>query len=184
MNAKSPICLFFLIGCLSCSRSNVPSSVQAEKLSSTAYEEIQSGDYAGAIANCNKAIKIDSSCWQAFDNRGVARGMQSDFSRAIGDFDKAIQLNPNSPTLYSDRGFAKKELKIFQGALADFNKAIELDPKDARIYLNRASIKYELNDLDGAESDYKRALKLDSRSDKIVGIAQEGIALIEKARTN
>ena len=49
-------------------------------------------DYQGAIADCDKAIKIDPRDGDAYYNRGIAKEMDGDLNGACSDWRQASSL--------------------------------------------------------------------------------------------
>jgi lipoprotein NlpI len=117
-------------------------------------------DYAGAIADFNKAIELNYD--KAYNNRGLAKtAWRKDYADAIADFNKAIGLNPGHVDAYNNRGHTKMDWgKDYAGAIADFNKAIELNPGYADAYNNRGIIKNDQKDYSGAIADFNKAIEL------------------------
>ncbi|MBA7633687.1 hypothetical protein ES703_41258 [subsurface metagenome] len=60
-----------------------------------------------AIADCNKAIRLDPNDAVACLNRGVAYKLQGNEAEAIADFEKAVTLSDN-PQLIKQ---AKQQIK-------------------------------------------------------------------------
>jgi len=101
------------------------------------------GDYAVAIENYNRAIKLRPDDPFLYNNRGLAYFELKKYDEAISDYTKAIELKPDYATAYYNRGLAyfKKgswgNNEPFKNAIADFSKAIELNPKFVDAYYNR-----------------------------------------------
>ncbi len=53
-------------------------------------------DWAGALADYNRALEINQKSAEAYSRRGVAREVEGDFAGALSDFDKVIELNPDA----------------------------------------------------------------------------------------
>ncbi|PZV22794.1 MAG: hypothetical protein DCF12_20155, partial [Snowella sp.] len=53
-----------------------------------------SGDYQGAIADYNQAIKLNPDYALAYCNRGNSKVNLGDYQGAIADYNQAIKLNP------------------------------------------------------------------------------------------
>lgn len=59
------------------------------------FSRMQTGDMAAAFADFDQAIKIDSSNFYAFWNRGAVYAANKDFGRAREDLTTALRLNPD-----------------------------------------------------------------------------------------
>jgi tetratricopeptide (TPR) repeat protein len=131
-----------------------------------------------------QASQPNSKEANAYNERGVAKGVKGDIDGAIADFTRAIELYPKYGTAYNNRGLAKKNKGDLDGAIADCTRAIELDPKDAGAYGNRGIAKQAQGDLKGAIADYTRAIELDPKFAKAYtnrGIAKEAKGDVEGA---
>jgi len=117
-------------------------------------------NYAGAIADFDRAIELNPDDADAYNYRGGVKFIQGDYHGAIADFDKAIKLDPDNTKAYTFRGGAKGDLGDHDGSIADFDRAIELTPDDAEAYYNRGNAKSELGDHKGAITDFDRAIEL------------------------
>lgn len=117
-------------------------------------------DYRGAIADLNKAIKLDPKDLEAYLVRGAAKDLLEDYRGAIADYDKAIEVDPKHAMAYSLRGDSKYDHEDYRGAIADYDKAIELDPNLAMAYRLRGGAKFHLEDYRGAIADSDKAIEL------------------------
>jgi S1-C subfamily serine protease/Flp pilus assembly protein TadD len=91
------------------------------------------GDKQGAIADYNRAIKINPNDADAHYNRGIAKSTLGDKQGEIADYNRAIKINPNYAQAYYNRGIAKSELGNKQGAISDLGKAAELFRQQGRM---------------------------------------------------
>lgn len=70
------------------------------------------GDYAGAIKEFTKVIKLHPDSAIAYYNRGLAKQRLGDLDGAIADYDKAIKLNPEyCEALHTRRNAIKSKEK-------------------------------------------------------------------------
>jgi tetratricopeptide (TPR) repeat protein len=122
--------------------------------------KFKKGDFKGAIADYDQAIRLNSTFVAAFANRGSARAGAKDYKGAIEDFDQAIRLNPRAVAVYVNRGDVRLETKDYKGAIADYNQAIRLSPKDATAYYNRGVARANLRERMPAMADFQKAAQL------------------------
>jgi tetratricopeptide (TPR) repeat protein len=130
----------------------------------SAGEKAKSGDYNGAIADFNQAIKLYPDFAKAYAGRSRAKGLLGDKEGELADLNQAIKLNPNDPNFsfwYYLRGLVKSELGDQRGALTDYSQAIKLNPNEVDYYLDRAVVKDKLGDTLGAITDFDQVIKLD-----------------------
>ena len=113
-----------------------------------------------AINGFDRAIELNPSLVEAYNNRAVAYQRQGDLNRAITDFDKAIDLKPNYATAYNNRGSAYHNQGDLNRAIADFTKAIDLKADYFTAYNNRGAVYHNQRDLDYAITDFDKAIEL------------------------
>ena len=95
-NRRTLACILIII-CFSCSQSN------DRKYFNAGTKKSASGDYAGAIADYDRAIQINPNYVKAYNNSGIAKDALKDQAGAIADYDKAIELNPLYAKAYTNR---------------------------------------------------------------------------------
>ncbi len=120
----------------------------------------EQGDYRGALANYDQALKLNHNYALAYYNRGNAYSYLGDKQKAIDDFNQAIKLNPNLAAAYVGRGVVYSDLGKKQKAIDDFNQAIKLNPNLAEAYNNRGIVYSNLGDKQKAIDDFNQAIKL------------------------
>ena len=118
------------------------------------------GDYKGAIADYDSAIRLKPDYATAYNNRGVAKGDLGQHLAAIADYDITIRLKPDYATAYNNRGVAKGKLGQHLAAIADYDTAIRLKPDYAKAYYNRGNAKGDLGQHFAAIADYDTAIRL------------------------
>lgn len=88
--------------------------------------EVKTGiSYEEALADFNRAIKLDSKYSWAFAERGKTYQNMKRYTEALADFNRAIELDPKNDWAIAGREETYHLMEKYQEALADFNRAIE-----------------------------------------------------------
>ncbi|MEB3831791.1 tetratricopeptide repeat protein, partial [Phormidium sp. CCY1219] len=133
---------------------------EAEVWLERGFEQYKRGDFAGAIASYNEAIRLQPDYALAYYNRGVAQGNLGQYEEAIASFNEAIRLQPDFAVAYYSRGIAQGNLGQHEEAIASFNEAIRLQPDDAVAYYSRGVAQYNLGQYEEAIASYNEAIRL------------------------
>jgi Flp pilus assembly protein TadD len=113
-------------------------SVKVHSERGIAYSE--KGQYDLAIAEFNKALRIDPLEVGIYNDRGITFAKKGQYKLAIADFTKAIGVNRNDAVSYYNRGVTYAAVRQFDLALQDFNRYLELNPVNAAVYEARGGI--------------------------------------------
>jgi tetratricopeptide (TPR) repeat protein len=145
-------------------------------------------NYAMAIEDNNKAIKLDPHFSAAYFLRGRALfasisrvtivGANSSnvlilstgglasveqagvYEQVMADFTQALRLDQNHARIYIERGIAYNDKKDYDLAIADYDQAIKLSPHYAPAYNYRGNALFDKGDHDRAIADYDQAIIL------------------------
>ena len=135
-------------------------SISAETYFTWGNTKYDLGDYKGAIADYDTAIRINPDNANTYNNRGNAKDELGQHFDAIADFDIAIRLKPDYTGAYLNRGNVKSGLGQHVAAIADYDIAIRLKPDYADAYNNRGNAKSGLGQHVAAIADYDSAIRL------------------------
>ena len=135
-------------------------SISAETYFTWGHTKYYLGDYKGAIADYDSAIRLNPDYASTYNNRGAAKDDLGQHFAAIADYDNAIRLKPDYATAYNNRGAAKDKLGQHFAAIADYDNAIRLKPDHATAYHNRGFAKGNLGQHFAAIADYDNAIRL------------------------
>src|SRR6266545_3733493 len=92
-------------------------------------EKGKEGDLDGAIADFDRAIKLNPKDVAPYYNRAQARRLKKDADGAIADYTRAIELKPDYARAYYNRAMSKQAKGDKAGAEADFKTAAKFDPE-------------------------------------------------------
>ncbi len=108
----------------------------------THINEIRQDDYAGVMADFDKAIEIDPEFAEAYYSRGLAKNYRSNFPDSNNDLSKVQEIDLNFAGALIIQALAiDNQIKDYAGAIADFDKAIEINPEFADAYYCRGLVK-------------------------------------------
>ena len=122
--------------------------------------KFSSGDYVGAIADYDAAIRLSPDYVDAYISRGIAKYFLGDYFAAIVDYNAAVRLNPNEAGAYQKRALAWNLLKQYSRAIEDYDAVIQIAPDWPGVYTDRGNAKEQLEDHFGAIPDFDMAIRL------------------------
>ncbi|MGZ3755508.1 MAG: tetratricopeptide repeat protein [Mucilaginibacter sp.] len=138
-----------------------------EKASQTADSAQTRRNYELALRDFNKAIEINPTYEDAYEQRAIVRRTLHDRDGALLDAEKAVSLDPSrAKYLYGFIGETLDIKKDYIGAVKAYTKAIAADPEFASAYQDRAQVEEELKDDVDALRDYNKTIELVSSSSK------------------
>jgi len=106
----------------------------------TAY--LKKGQYAKAIEEYNKALKVNPDCALAYYNRSVAYTSTRQYDKAVSDCTKALQLNPRHANSYYSRGVSYWYLGSKNQAIQDLQAAAKLQHQEAQDFLKTMNVRW------------------------------------------
>jgi tetratricopeptide (TPR) repeat protein len=121
--------------------------------------KLAAGDFEGALAEFEKAIKEDPGDHQGYSGRGRALQMLDRDADAIKDFSRAIDLVPKAETFLL-RAVSSCALGDNDAAIADCEKVIERVPGSPTAYLTRGHAFRGKREDAAALMDFDKALAL------------------------
>ena len=121
------------------------------------------GKYPQAIENFNMLARLDSTLYETFLLRGIAKYNLGDFVGAQLDFDRSLRLNPNFTQAYHYRAITFSRLGKYEEALNDLKEAVELRPSYTGLYFSRGVTFLLSQQFEKAVEDFNRFLKFEPR---------------------
>jgi len=125
---------------------------------SQAMKKMRQNAYAGALADCDRALELEPDSFPAYFARGRIKDKQNDTAGAIADFTRALEIDPRQPGAYLLRGVARAELDDEQGAREDYQRARELGVRKMRIRFVQLLIRF-LHSRLGRQGNFKATTK-------------------------
>lgn len=109
--------------------------------------KIEQGNFRGAIADFNEALRLNPQLSQAYYYRGIAQRQLESSPSFREDYVQALQV----------RGIARLQLGDHQGAIADLNYVLAHNPNSSVDYLNRGLAHLALGQTQLARADFRQA---------------------------
>ncbi|MDR1130391.1 MAG: tetratricopeptide repeat protein [Prevotellaceae bacterium] len=100
-------------------------------------EHLINSRYAYAISYFSILVQADSSLYEGYFFRGIAKYNLNDYIGALQDFNRALHVNPAFTQAYHYRAITFSQLSRFDEAMKDYEKAIDLRPDNVGIYFSR-----------------------------------------------
>ncbi|MEH2320057.1 CHAT domain-containing protein [Nostoc sp.] len=144
------------------------------------FEQHQAGDFVGAIAFYNNALKIKPDDHIVWTNRGVALGNLGRFEEAIASYDNAIKIKPDDHIAWFERGLTLGNLGRHEEAIASFNSALKFKPDYYTAWFERGTMLNNLGRHEEAIASFNSALKF--KSDYYIAWNNWGVALLKLGR--
>ena len=121
------------------------------------------GDAAGALADFRRAVEMDGSYAEPWNNSGLIRHNLGQLTEAAADFDLALALRPDYAEALTNRGRVRQQQGDLACARADYDRALACSAGRfvASGRHNRGALRQRMGDLAGAVADFDRALQID-----------------------
>ena len=108
------------------------------------------------LSACNQWVDNESSNYESYYWRAIAKSYKNDPEGALLDYNKAISIKSSDFTMYANRADIKLFLKDYAGAVSDLEKAIEIEPTNTDLYKKLSEVKQQTGDKIGAEQALKK----------------------------
>lgn len=119
-----------------------------------------------AIADCDVALKLESSSIHAHIMRGCCRKEIRNHDEAISDFTKSIEADNGCYQAYFNRGLTYEAIHDYHNAIKDYSIMILLS-NNVKGYKNRGLLYWNVGDADNAILDLAIASELEPRDEEL-----------------
>jgi tetratricopeptide (TPR) repeat protein len=153
---------------------------------------IATGDFHGAVADCDDAIRLHPKSGILRFNKGNAYKGLEQYRSAIAEYDSAISLGYDKYTVFFNKANALYALDQFDSAYAYYTLARDLEPRFSQSYVHLGYITLKtFNDPAGAIALFDTALTLQPepkeayyyRAEAHFGLRQIGAAMDDLSRS-
>lgn len=131
-----------------------------QNLKLEAREQMQRGDYGGAIRTLTKALDDDNQNATLYLTRGLAYYMRHEYAPAIKDLTAALYLEPQNLDALLTRGNAYLQQGETKEAIHDYDEYINIAPDHHEApYARRAAAHASLGHMEQAIGNYSQAIE-------------------------
>ena len=121
------------------------------------------GKYAQSIENFNILARLDSTAYEAYFFRGIAKYNLGDFTGAQRDFDRTIHFNPIYTPAYHYRAITLSRTGKYDLALKDLEEAVDLRPSYTGLYFSRGVTYFLSQQFEKAIKDFNTFIRKEPR---------------------
>ncbi len=114
-----------------------------------------------AIEAYQKAIELDSTYVEAYNNLGIVYQAVGDTKKAIGAYQKSIEINPRYEKGYNNLGLLFLLEGRHEEALEVFQKTLAMNPNHIGSHLNLGILFKQRGQWENAIQSYQRVLAID-----------------------
>jgi len=125
-------------------------------------ELISQRRFSEALPVLNTLIGIDSSLYEGWFLRGVAKYNLGDIRGAISDFDKSLKANPLSAQSYHYKAIALSQVSEYDEALKEISSALELRPNSPDFLFTLGVLQFQTQNYPKAIGTFTRVIQLES----------------------
>ena len=118
------------------------------------------GNYALALKNIRKALRLDPNNSDAYYDLGNVLHDKGQVAKALTNYRKAVKLNPKFVEAYNNMGIAFQDNVQLEKAINSYKKALNIDPTYAEAHNNLGVAFQEKGRLDEAITHFQQALLL------------------------
>jgi protein O-mannosyl-transferase len=128
-----------------------------------------------ALADLDRAVRLEPGAVEAWTNRGIVRCMQGELAEGIEDFTRALSIDPGHEQALADRGLAYAQTGRHEQALEDFSSALKISPETEQVWVYRGMTYAAMGKPESALEDYDHAVALNPANGQ--ALAERAVAL-------
>jgi protein O-mannosyl-transferase len=85
-------------------------------------------DYDRALEDYNMALRVDSTFYRAYINRGNIFGIRGEHGLSMMEYNRALHYKPGDPEALVNRSISKSNMQMYEEALSDLDEALGIHP--------------------------------------------------------
>ncbi len=113
-----------------------------------------------ALANCDSAIRIDSTSSLGHFIKGNILADQLEYAQAEASYSRVIDLNPSNALAFYNRGNVRVLLDKYDNAAYDFSRVVDINPENILAHYNLALTFHKMDKYKLAEEEYTAVIEL------------------------
>jgi tetratricopeptide (TPR) repeat protein len=113
------------------------------------------------ISNYDRALRLNSSYYEAWYNRGILLNELGKYAEAISSYDYALKIRPSLYPAWHNRGDSLDNLGRYQEAILSYDRAIQLHPNLHESWQNKGVTFFKLSRYQDSINSYERAISID-----------------------
>jgi protein O-mannosyl-transferase len=121
---------------------------------------VAQGRFGEAMAQFQRALKIDPNDADAVYNLGNSLAQQGNFEAAGEQLQHALQINPGNAMAAYDLGNVRARQGRFEEAMAQFERALKIDPGLTKAHYNMGSLLTQQGQLNKAIAHFRQVMHL------------------------
>ncbi len=110
---------------------NQPSEQEATQHIRLGIFHADRGELDKAIAEFEKAVRLNPAAYEAYYNMGLAYMKKGDYKKAAENFERVYRNRPDTPGLDYNYGVSLMKLKRYKEALPKLERALKSKPGDS-----------------------------------------------------
>lgn len=138
--------------------SSSDNSQEIRRLTDSGIAKYEKRDYAGAISDYDRVLKLAPQRFSVYNLRGSAKRPSGDLDGAEADYKHALELEPRSLLAHVGLGHVKEKRGDAAGAREEFQQAIKIDPQSGFAYVDLGNLELAQKNYQQAEENYNLAV--------------------------
>lgn len=120
------------------------------------------GDYAGALRDANRALRIEPGYASAINNRAIANFYLENYKQAVADYDALIAMDSYDAGNYRKKIMVLEKIADTAALIDSYQHLMRLEPNNYLNYAKTGELFYRQDNLEKAIQYFDEALRRDA----------------------